>query len=317
MSKFHFDDRQGNPSLELPEEEINLRAISVAPGALTWLQYGRTSRVLHVFKTACNLIDDQGEILSLILDPGQMDPFAIALERPPARDGFAGYLDADSPVRIMPDEIRVGALRVWIDDPVLWTSRPDWGLICAALSRTSGWLSQIEERLLQSRSVDSLAALIGNPDASWQGTRSPWWTKAAVPIKILMYGLASRDERKLGLGAARLAGLGIGLTPSGDDFLIGMMYAIHATLDPREAQALSCVIEKVASPRTGAFPAAYLKVAAQGEAANHWQALLVACVEEEPTGINTALDTLLAVGHTSGEDALAGFLLGIKSLIQA
>jgi len=314
VSKSHFDDRQGNPSLELPEVEINLRAISVAPGALTLLQQGRTSRILHVFKTTCNLIDDQDKILSLILDPGQMDPFAIALERHPAWDSFTGYLDADSPVKITSDEIRVGVLRVSINDAELWTSCPDWGAIRAALSRASGWLSQIEEQLLQDRSADGLAALIDNPAAAWQGARSPWWTKAAAPIKILMDGLAFRDGRKLGQGAARLAGLGIGLTPSGDDFLVGLMYAIWSMFKSSEAKALCGVLEKAAAPRTGLFPAAHIRAAARGEAAAYWHGLLMACVEGDPEEIDAALDTLLAVGHTSGEDAVSGFVLGTLRL---
>jgi len=304
----------GAPRSTLSDSEIVLRAISAAPGALTWVQQARKTRVLHVFKTSCNLIDAQGELLSLILVPAQMDPFAISCTRIDGWPGFTGYLDGDSPVRIMPAEIRVGKLRISIEDPVTWNSLPAWRAIRTGLSRSTGWIRQIEARLKQHRSADSLAALISRENAARHGAQSPWWTKATAPVDTLLEGLTSRDEHKLAQGAASLSGLGPGLTPSGDDFLVGLMYAIWSMLKSSEVKTLCGVLEKAAAPRTGLFSAAHIRAAARGEAAAYWHGLLTACVEGDPKEIDAALDTLLAVGHTSGEDAVSGFVLGTLRL---
>jgi hypothetical protein len=291
---------------------LQLQTISAAPGALAWVRAGRPARVLHVFAAVCNLISDRDDLLSLILEPGQMDPFTLLLKQPPSFAGFIEHLNAESSVTSGSGRIRIDGLEVVIDKPLAWISRPDWDALRVALSGNPGWIDLVEGEVIRSRSAESLAALIGNPGAAWRGSRPPWWGKAAGPIQSLLEGVASRDERALSRGACRLAGFGPGLTPSGDDFLIGLMYAARILLEPGEADAICETIVRASVPRTGLFPAAHLTAASRGEASGHWHALLAACLEGEDEGIRSALSRLLAVGHTSGEDAVSGFLLGLR-----
>lgn len=111
-------------------------------------------------------------------------------------------------------------------------------------------------------------------------------------------------------GARSLIGLGPGLTPSGDDYLGGLMVGLRATGRRAAAAALWRWLDRQAAERTSAISRAHLAAAAQGEA----HEALHACVEalfaaKAPRGDarwSLLLSRLDAVGHCSGRDGLAG-----------
>jgi hypothetical protein len=109
----------------------------------------------------------------------------------------------------------------------------------------------------------------------------------------LRHGLAVPAE------AEALIGLGPGLTPSGDDYLGGMMVALHALARHVQAQALWRWLQPRLAARTSALSAAHLAAAAEGEAHEALHEAL-----QDPT--ERSLTALGAVGHCSGWDALAG-----------
>ena len=97
--------------------------------------------------------------------------------------------------------------------------------------------------------------------------------------------------------AVPLIGLGPGLTPAGDDYLGGVMVALHLLDRPSQAASLWRWLEPKLAARTSAISAAHLAAAATGEAHEALHDVL---------GGNPDLDALDAVGHGSGWDALAG-----------
>ena len=97
--------------------------------------------------------------------------------------------------------------------------------------------------------------------------------------------------------AEQLIGLGPGLTPSGDDYLGGVMVALHLRQRASQASALWRWLEPRLASRTNAISAAHLAAAATGEAHEALHNVLSGDLD---------LDTLDAVGHCSGWDALAG-----------
>lgn len=104
--------------------------------------------------------------------------------------------------------------------------------------------------------------------------------------------------------AEQLIGLGPGLTPSGDDYLGGMLVALRLSGRGGQADALWRWLEPRLAARTSAISAAHLAAAAAGEA---HEALHVAL-----TG-KWNLDALSAVGHCSGWDALAGAVAVLRN----
>lgn len=96
--------------------------------------------------------------------------------------------------------------------------------------------------------------------------------------------------------AQALIGLGPGLTPSGDDYLGGMLVALHALGREAQARGLWRWLQPRLS-RTSAISGAHLEAAAAGEA---HEAL------HDALGNPSLVEKLKTVGHCSGWDALAG-----------
>jgi hypothetical protein len=99
-----------------------------------------------------------------------------------------------------------------------------------------------------------------------------------------------------------LLGLGIGLTPAGDDALGGAALALHATGRVEQAAAFGEFLEREARAATNAISAAHLLSAANGTGAAAFHKIVATLLE----GTLPDLAPLDTMGHSSGWDALAG-----------
>lgn len=283
------------------------RAALVAPHARRWLEVASQPRVLHVFERVCNLIDDRGEVVSLVSPPLGPDPLAIRLDD--AVD-FTGLVDADSPVTITPAGLTVGYLQIDLTDAQDWNPWPDWENAHRYLNSVRASLPYIAAVMRQQAPADSFAALaVGDasgPDAYPTGQMQAI-AAAREPARLLVEGLWVGDEPACLEAAEKLAGLGSGLTPSGDDFMVGALHALYV-LHPDNAEALAAAVAEQAAPRTTWLSAAWLYAAARGEAGSPWHTLIKAMAERDIPSIEAAASFVLRAGHTSGADALAGFV---------
>lgn len=125
--------------------------------------------------------------------------------------------------------------------------------------------------------------------------------------------LAMRSPSELVVAAAGLAGLGGGLTPTGDDVLVGVLVAL-AALPDRSAQELRTAVREGTVGRTTRISEAYLDAATRGEASEAWQTLLAALGGDDRQSVVDAGRRILAFGETSGADMLTGFLLAMQAL---
>jgi hypothetical protein len=125
----------------------------------------------------------------------------------------------------------------------------------------------------------------------------------------LIVALETGDRRCAAEVATRLIGLGPGLTPSGDDVLVGIEAALHA-LDRPSAGFLALAMGDV-EERTTALAATLLRHAAAGEFAERLHILLAALLGSDDETIATAIGRAAAWGATSGTDCLLGVLIGL------
>lgn len=105
--------------------------------------------------------------------------------------------------------------------------------------------------------------------------------------------------------ARGLLGRGQGLTPSGDDFLGGVMIAFHALNRPLTAQRLWNDLRTPARTATNEISRALLSAAAQGygSASLHQS---IQALFDGGRDLEQALAQIDQIGHSSGWDALAG-----------
>jgi hypothetical protein len=285
---------------------ITLTVLSITPSARDWLTQTQTARVLNAFDRACNLINQDDAILALVTSRRGLAPFGVAVgSDDPAP--FRG-LSTESAVTIEDTRLRVGALEVDWSAAAPWNPRPDWPALRRALAAPSATLDELSTTVISLGKAGSLLELLDPPASEPPPIHRAFLARARLGAVSLTQGLLQGSLELSLVGAHTLAGLGGGLTPAGDDFIVGAMLAAWAGLYGEGAEALCAPVAAAVAERTTLLSAAYLRAAARGECTAHWHALFGALLQAEAQAIQAALQSLLAVGHTSGADALAGFL---------
>lgn len=234
-----------------------------------WLHDGRSARILHRFDKVCNLINDQNQVISLAATSVGPGPFTILLDTnclPP--------LDISMPVRFeqSPEMLSIGSWQISTGSANIWNPRPLWDNL------REQWCGDWIE-----------------PD--------PLPAEIECTLDILLQSIINEDITSCHAAVYELAGRGNGLTPTGDDILVGVLYGLWAW--KLEQRWMDLIVE-TAVPRTTSLSAAFLRAAAAGEATIHWHRLA--------NGDPEAVAQILAIGHTSGREAWAGFIHAGKIL---
>jgi len=262
------------------------------------LQAGHsTARVLAVFERACDLLTTGGGIVALTLPEIGDGPFNVVVDG--AAGIFAG-IEPGLPVTVEGMQLRVGGLRVDLENASTWEPRPDWERLCSQRATISARLPLLRALCLRQASTGSFLSLLKSspPNEIVLST-------AQAAADALREGWVG-DAEQLQAGASGLAGLGSGLTPSGDDFLSGVM--LWAWLAHPAPPSFCQTLATATIPRTTTLSAAFLRAAARGECSAPWHTLLAALNAGRDAEIATAAQEILAHGATSGADSLAGFL---------
>jgi hypothetical protein len=123
------------------------------------------------------------------------------------------------------------------------------------------------------------------------------------------------DPRALALGAEPLRrsiegliGRGPGLTPAGDDALLGYLLARRALCGAAPVRAEAALVLWAARRATGGPSRALLRWAARGEAPEPAAAMLAALLRAEGPALAPALRRLGAYGRTTGPAILTGMV---------
>lgn len=162
--------------------------------------------------------------------------------------------------------------------------------------------------------TDGLAALVFDPSArsamtptAQAGAPQIAALAAALPATIAS-GRWSDDAMR---AALLLLGLGPGLTPSGDDFLGGVMLALTARGQAGLRDALWESLAGELDDLTVPVSAMHLSAAADGMGAEAVHDLINALAAGDEPLIMPALNLVLALGATSGADTVAGLAAGL------
>lgn len=259
-----------------------IKTLSLTPVVSDWLARTGRPRILHVFPGACNLVNERRQVLSIVTLEIGNGPFNLVI----ADDlRFSEHLRHDSQISIFPAQLILGDLVIDFREPDLWDPTPGWGL-------------------LHKKRVEILNLL-----NSIQFDRNQT-TLPAILLSTLADSIVAADIPSCLNVGKRIAGLGIGLTPSGDDVIIGALYAAWIIHPHETVSFLASEIAKVAAPSTTSLSAAWLRSAGRGEAGELWHEFFDVLISGDDPEIQ--INRLISVGETSGVDAFAGFL-GVMS----
>jgi len=275
----------------------------------------QAGRVLASYHRACNLVTTEGEIIALVGPAVGNGPLNIVIEDirvlERVRPGLPTVFSDD---QLVLDD----SLVVSLDGAQLWGPEVNWGCLPTQRRRLEDNLAALCSRLSQNDVADGLLGLVLNeekePGARADGTCSPhdraFLAMARMGIKGLMQALQDGDRSSIGGSAALLAGLGPGLTPAGDDYLVGLMAGLRVWpgLCQVSSEEACRIILGAAEGRTTLLSRAFLRSAKEGLFGENWHELLAELAGGEAIRIRRAVRRILSTGATSGADALAGFL---------
>jgi hypothetical protein len=276
-----------------------INALTLTPNVNDWLGTSDHPRILHLFDGACNLINEQGEVLSIVTPQIGDGPFNLVVER---KIPFTERLHLQSRVSIARHHLLLGGLMIHIASAKVWDARPDWENLYNRKADIGHRLTQLPiTNYLNKTGFDMHSK---NPSGLLK-QHGLWNTQSL--ISNLSSALANADISNAKEITSRLAGLGPGLTPSGDDYIMGALYAVWIIHPCTVTSALAHEIANTAAPLTTSLSAAWLKSAGRGEVGILWHGFFDALISKDYKHIEESKNNILAVGETSGADALAGF----------
>ncbi|MFQ5813688.1 MAG: DUF2877 domain-containing protein [Anaerolineae bacterium] len=274
--------------------------------------------VLANYHRACNLVTSQGEIIALVSPAIGNGPLNIVIEENAALE----HVKPGWPAVSSDGQLVLGdSLVVSLDGAQLWKPEVNWECLITQRRRLEDNLAALCSWLSQNELAKELLSLVldGEEEAGAceDKTRSPhhraFLAMARVGIKGLRQALQDGDRPGIRENVALLAGLGPGLTPAGDDYLVGLMAGLRVWPGPLEDSGLSpaeaCqIILEATEDRTTLLSRAFLHSAQEGLFGKNWHELLAELAGGKAIGIQRAVRRILSSGATSGADALAGFL---------
>ena len=278
-----------------------MRLAAISAGAAVPTE--RFTGVVHsVFRQACNIRTGRDGLLTLLGSTLGNAPYGVRVGLP-AGLAFSDRLRPGQRVGCRAAVLRVAGADFAVDLGAAEVWRCELGSPCIDLARpavASAW------------------------QTAWQALarhcRRPGVDPLTDSVHLGGWALAHASRSRCAPAAAaaigRLIGRGPGLTPAGDDLIVGFLAGLWSTRgdDParrRFLDRLAAIVDGAAAA-TGEISRSHLRHATSGSVAEALAGLVRAIGEgDPPPEVGRAAGMALSVGHTSGGDGVFGLLLGI------
>lgn len=265
--------KRSEPHIPSAEKEVcplhrPVCARAAGPAAWAFLSRpaGGAGQVLAVYRRSLLWLAGLDEPLTLAWDPALRGPLTLEVDSPVTRVAPGDRVTRTGSWLSLGPHAVVDLSAAVQHDPILPYLAPDRAVALArALEVATAW----GDETLRHRAAELAAALqLGNPPA-----------------------------------VDRLIGLGRGLTPSGDDFLAGMLAALQATGSPAAGPLSAAILPALG--RTTLVARHFLKWAVQRRYSEVIRSVFASA------GADADVADLLATGATSGADTAAGIRAGL------
>lgn len=283
--------------------------------------------IVHsVFQRAVNITLDNSPLtmLTLLSDALPRMPNSVHIAAHAMR-GLVRNLEPGMQVYAGNSELSIplcGCL-IRLPDTPTWEPRPEVAAYWWNGELIEQHAGRIARYLSDQPQLAGLAPLVRPLLLEQSVAMTPLLLKALPSLRLLLHAGQRLDIAGIEDATHSLAGLGPGLTPSGDDVLAGFA-AIMALVDPYtgtySAKPHCDIAERIAAAarsRTTTLSAALLAHAARGEVAEPVKDWLLALPSASLASILRATDDVLNIGSASGGDLLLGLLLGLRTIAGA
>jgi hypothetical protein len=210
----------------------------------------------------------------------------------------------ESSLSIHDERLLVGGRRFLLVPTYRWCSRLDLG---AADDRSVRGLVAVSREDMAARAPAGSLAWLLHEDAPVRcGFEIPCNQEIERGVQLLFGGREAE-------GVRRLCGTGIGLTPGGDDFLVGHLAARHVLAWLGIDRFVMPFAEfRRHTPQTTLLSGTALTMAAEGSFAAPVKALVEGLSRGDGAAVSAHGDRLLRMGATSGADLLTGMFCTLE-----
>ncbi len=274
--------------------------------------------VHSVFRQACNIRIEPYRLLTLLPPEKDNVPHGIRLNTP-SQLVFLELFRVGQPVACRGGILRIDRPEFSVD---LRTARP-WHIDLKGLhidlrrcDHAQAWAMAWSKLNSSHRRSDLSGIMEGfsppdGPPAPSEVLRQ----QSAHAVPVLLQATRDFQFEDAGTSIRRLIGLGPGLTPSGDDFLVGYLAGLWCTVEsnPSRMRFLTALGSELsdAAQNTNEISRAYLLSAAKGHVSEPIATLAQQLNQaNNMSSVTAATQAALQVGHTSGADGVLGLLLG-------
>ena len=267
----------------------------LTPRVSHWLQQPTAVARLQLFDRVMNLVDSEGEIISIVQPSIGAGPFSMVVDwQRPFPESVAPQTIVDK----TDTALSIGPLKIEWQAAELWHPTPPWNQLRQQPAQWRNCLPELQTAVAQHQ--DQLAA----------GSPTHFVSQFAMAIAALHTALTQKDMAGMQTAVTKLAGFGPGFTPAGDDFLVGFLFGLWATHPKEKVVKLAEIVVETAVLRTTQLSAAWLRAAGRGEAWQPWHDLVNALGADHDW--HPPAQRILNQGATSGVAALLGFVAAIS-----
>ncbi|MFZ5967569.1 MAG: DUF2877 domain-containing protein [Bacillota bacterium] len=281
-----------------------------------------------VFHRVCNILTENDLFIPIISNQLPNMPRAISIELPAGSSMQSFDLKQGMEVSITDASIRVlnGSFALNLESAKPWDARPFFQF--TKVDRV-GFIKNIEamrQILVREGNYEGIAAVVFELESELfhqrkvevERLRNPYTTFIYPRIRNFLQQIMIENVQEMCQTVKKIVGFGPGLTPSGDDFLAGLMTAVVYCADYHQADVAGVqknheVMMKGSLKQTTRVSAEMLGFAAKGETSESNRKFLIDLFSTTENGdLISSIRNVLSVGETSGTDFLAGIYIGCR-----
>lgn len=294
---------------------LDLHAVQMEADTAVWLKHCKSQgRVYSVYRAVCNLMLGE-KLVALAADGAEPAPDMVILD---FQKSFTELgITGDSPVRLTESGIEIGSqVYIGISSCEIYT------LDC------KGCLKDYRDRMKYEADIKNtsyypqvirireLIKTYGTPSPLYEafynpGEQSPMGKMFSEVLQNIGCRMEKKDIKGVVEEAVSMCGLGIGLTPSGDDFIAGLFLTMACT-GFAEQDILQAVVPECRF-KTGLLSFQMIENASKGKARQSELNLIQAFFEKDWGQVKKAVHGVLAFGSSSGTDTVLGILTGLEA----
>jgi len=288
---------------------VMLLAKSVASDLIDTLTAKTVDGIVHsVFDHACNIQLDRNRLVTLISPKLPNCPSAIKLDIAEDHKLYSIGFKVGMKSVINKDEIKMPEvfLSIKLTGAKVWDSSPLFIRSKISEEMLNGNIEKIRDLTLKFGEIEGVASILDGDK-----TANHYKDFIINSVKRLAKGISDFDYKEITEASKRLIGLGPGLTPAADDFLLGILASLYYVgyyfgNHLENLKKIAGFIIYDLPGRTTFISEIMLKNGMKARFSEPIRDLMLAVIHN--TSVQDKCVNLLSIGGTSGSDCAAGIV---------